>query len=560
MRRVVATVLMMASLGSGATGCGRDGDPAGHADDATTLSALPADATPAARARAVIARFTNEDLVGTVLMPYAYGSDATTVPPAAAAKNNEYAGVDTPAEMVSKYRLGGVILMGWTVDDPTASIGKSSNVDSPEQIKSLAAGLQAAAAKGPGGAPLLVGTDQEYGVVTRVRTGVVQLPSAMAFGAARDPARTEAAWRAAGGNLAALGINVDFAPVADVLGAQGSAVIGSRSYGSDPQAVAAQVAAATRGLSSAGVAAALKHFPGHGHTTTDSHSELPVLTQDRASLDRDDLPPFTAGIVAGAPIIMSGHLDVSAIDPGVPATFSAKVLIDLLRRQLGFTGVVVSDALEMQPARKWPPGEAAVRALVAGNDLLLMPPSVSAAQRGLLDGLASGALPRERLVEAATRVLTLRYTLAGQSRPQTLDTPADRAAALEVAAAAVTVLRGSCTGPLVRGPVTIAGDKWTQQRQWLTEALAAHGITTGAGGGTVRLIGYGEGTSALGPADVTIAMDIPTVLSAAPGSLVATYSASQVSMQALAVVLAGKAKAPGRTPVPVSGLKPSACA
>jgi len=566
---MVAAVLALtgsAVLGMGMAGCG-DGERArgtgASAAPSASVSGSPATADPAARARSAVASFTDEELVGQVLMPYVYGSDATKVAPAAAAKNKEYAGVATPAELVSRYRLGGVILMGWTVDDPTSSTNKSSNVDSPPQIRALTVGLHDAARKNAGGAPLLIGTDQEYGVVTRVRTGVVQLPSALAFGAARDPARTEAAWKAAGGNLAALGINVDFAPVADVLGPRGSAVIGSRSYGSDPGAVADQVAAATRGLQAGGVAAALKHFPGHGRTTGDSHETLPVLAQDRAALDAGDLPPFAAGIKAGAGLVMSGHLEVRATEAGIPATFSSKVLIDLLRTRMGFTGVVVSDALGMAPAKRWPPAQAAVKALLAGNDLLLMPPNLSAAHAGLVAALKSGELPRARLVEAATRVLTLRYRLAAGPAPDmsTLDSVADRDAARAVAAAAVTVLRGPCSGALVRGPVTVNGDaKWGPQKQWLAEALKAHGVTVGAGGGTVQLVGYGEGAPALQPATVTVAMDTPGVLRSASGTLLATYSSSRVAMEALAAVLAGKAKAPGRSPVAVEGLPASACA
>jgi beta-N-acetylhexosaminidase len=464
---------------------------------------------------------------------------------------------------VSKYKLGGLILVGWTADDPTAGTNKTTNVDSPEQIRRLTDGLHDAARRNAGGAPLLIGTDQEYGAVTRIRSGVVQLPSAMAFGAARNPAATEAAWKAAGGNLAAIGINVDFAPVADVLGPRGSAVIGSRSFGSDPAAVSEQVAAASRGLAAAGVAPALKHFPGHGHTTADSHEQLPVLAQDAAALDRDDLPPFAAGIKAGAGIVMGGHLDVKAIDPGVAATFSSKVLIDLLRGKLGFTGVVVTDAMNMAPAKRYGPGEAAVRAVLAGNDLILMPPNLKQARSGLLDALKNGSLPRTRLAEAATRVLTLRYRLAATAQPEmsTLNSTADQAAAQAASTAAVTVLRGKCSGPLVNGGVTITGDgKWAQQREWLTAALALHGVQVRSGGTSVRLLGYGDGGAAAGGADVTVAMDAPYVLRQAPGTLVATYSSSQASMEALAAVLAGKAKAPGRSPVTVEGLPASACA
>jgi beta-N-acetylhexosaminidase len=555
---LVMAVLMMVT--AGCTGDERGGGSAASPAPAASSPSAPPD--PAARAAAAIAKFSDEELVGQVLMPYAYGSDATKVSPAAAQKNKDYAGVATPAEMVSRYKLGGLILMGWAVDDPTAPTNKSSNLDSPPQIRQLTKGLHEVAKRNAGGAPLLVGTDQEYGAVTRIRTGVVQLPGALAFGAARDPVRTEAAWKAAAGNLAALGINVDFAPVADVLGPQGSAVIGSRSYGSDPRLVGEQVAAATRGLQGGGVAAALKHFPGHGHTTADSHEALPVLLQDRATLDAGDLPPFAAGIQAGAWLVMSGHLEVRAVEAGLPATFSSKVLVDLLRKQMGFTGVVVSDALEMAPARRWPPAQAAVRALLAGNDLLLMPPNVGAAQGGLLGALKSGELPRARLVEAATRVLTLRYRLGGFATPDmsTLDSSADRGAARAVAASAVTVLRGPCSGALVPGPVTVSGDvKWGQQKQWLADALRANGVAVGPGGGTVHLVGYNDGADALRPADVTVAMDLPGVLGTARGTLVATYSSTQVAMEALAAVLGGKAAAPGRSPLTVAGLPASAC-
>jgi beta-N-acetylhexosaminidase len=160
-------------------------------------------------------------------------------------------------------------------------------------------------------------------------------------------------------------------------------------------------------------------------------------------------------------------------------------------------------------------------------------------------------------------VLTLRYTLAATAQPDmsTLNSPADQAAAQAPSAAAVTVFRGKCSGPLVDGGVTITGDgKWTQQREWLTAALAEQGIPVRPGGTSVRLLGYGDGSASAGNAGVTVAMDTPYVLRQQPGTLVATYSSSQASMVALAAVLAGKAKAPGRSPVPVEGLPASACA
>ncbi|MGW4461702.1 glycoside hydrolase family 3 protein [Micromonospora sp. NPDC004704] len=570
LRRTIAAFAVLAALT--ATGC------AGRSDQGTTAGAspsVPASPTagpspsggpdPAARAAELVGRLTDEDLVGQVLMPYAYGSSATKVTPGSATGNKALAGVETPAEMIAKYRLGGLILVGFSADDPTGKNQVTTNVDNVAQVHGLTGGLQEAGAKlAAGTAPLLIGTDQEFGVVTRIGTGVTVLPSAMAFGAARNPGLTEAAWSAAGTELAALGINVDFAPDADVLGAH-SAVIGSRSFGDDPKVTGEQVAAAVRGLQGAGVAATLKHFPGHGHTAADSHDDLPQLTQDRAALDKGDLPPFTTGIAAGAGLVMSGHLDVRAIDPGVPATFSHKVLTDLLRGQLGFKGVVVTDGMNMAPAMRYPPGEAAVRAINAGNDLLLMPPNLTQAYDGLLAGVRDGTLPRTRLVEAVTRVLTLKFTLAGRPAPAmaTLDTAAHRDAARKVANASVTALRGTCAEAAVHGPITVtAANGREKTAATLTDALRAAGATVVAQGGTVvHLVGYGDAASDLNTAaGVTVAMDTPYVLDAAKSPvLLATYSSTAVSMAALADVLAGKARPTGQSPVPVTGLPRSSC-
>lgn len=555
-------------------GCGSDAPPPPAASSpapppvvAPSASATPGPAAdPAEQARAAVRAFTDADLAGQVLMPYAYGDAADRVDAAAAAGNQNLGGVRTPAELIAKFRLGGLILVGFTPEDPTGSTNPATNVENPRQVRALTAGLQQAAARLPGGAPLLIGTDQEYGVVTRVKDGVTLLPSALAFGAARRPDLTEGAWRAAGEELAAMGINLDFAPVADTLGPQGSSVIGSRSYGSDATANAAQVRAAVRGIQGAGVSAALKHFPGHGHTTGDSHEGLPIVRQTRPKWTAEDRPPFAAGISAGAGVVMSGHLDVEALDKGVAATFSHKIMTDLLRTDLKFTGVAITDAMNMPPAMKWPPGEAAVRALNAGNDMLLMPPDITKARDGILAGLKDGSLKRERLVEAVTRILTLKFRSAATQQPElsTVASVAHRKAVSELDAAAVTVLKGRCSGPLVTGPVTVTASGGREAaRAALAEALQAAGVKVQAAGGTVvHLVGYGDKKSDLNAnAAVTVAMDTPQLLAgSASGTLVAVYSSSPLALSALAGVLAGKAKAPGRSPVPASNLPRSACA
>lgn len=534
-------------------------DPSGSPPQSAVLPG----ADPARQAVGLAAKLTDEELVGQLLMPYAYGNDADKVSSGSVSANKSYAGAATPAEIVKKYHLGGIILVSSSADDPTAGTNKTTNVDSPAQVAKLTTGLQAAALGLPARVPLLIGTDQEYGQVTRIKDGMVQLPSALALGAGGDPKTTEAAWKAAGAELAALGINVDFAPDADVLGTQPGGVIGSRSFGSDPKLVAAQVDAAVRGLQSAGVAATVKHFPGHGHTIVDSHSSLPALNQDLKSLETGDLPPFIAAKDAGVGMIMSGHLDVKAIDPGTPASFSGKVLIDLLRTRLGYTGVIVTDALNMEPAEKWSAGEAAVRAVLAGNDILLMPPNLSAAYKGLLDALHSGRLSKQRLVESATRILTVKFRLSAVPKPElkTVNGDAGRSAAHASAAAAVTVLRGPCDGALVAGPIRVTTAGSDSARTWLEDALKKSGAqVVSQGGSEVRLVGYGKGSSDLSTtAAVTVALDTPYVLRTAKGTLLATYSSSQASMQALSDVLLGKAKAPGKSPVPVQGLPTSAC-
>jgi beta-N-acetylhexosaminidase len=497
-----------------------------------------------------------------VLMPYAYGSSATDVSAASAAGNQKLGKVDTPAQMVQKYHLGGLILVGFSADDPTSTNQATTNVDNPKQITALTGGLQKAAG---GQVPILIGTDQEFGTVTRIKSGVTLLPSAMALGAGGNPAATQQGWKVAGDELRAMGLNVDFAPDADVLGTADGGVIGSRSFGSDPKAVGDQVAAAVRGLQAAGVGATLKHFPGHGSTPSDSHTDLPVIGKSKAELDKVDLAPFQAGIDAGAQLVMSGHLDVKSIEPGVPASFSHKALVDVLRGQLGFKGVVVSDALNMAPAEKWPAGEAAVRALNAGNDLLLMPPDVAGAHQGLLDGLHDGSLKKERLVEAVTRDLTLRFSLAdagGDPDHTVLASDPHRGVASGLSAAAVTQLRGQCGAP-VKGPVSVSTSAGRDtSKATLERALRTEGVqVVPSGGRVVHLVGYGDGRGDLNPAaDVTVGMDTPYMLGGAKSpNVLATYSSTPDSLKALAKVLAGKLKPAGQSPVAVPGLPRSVC-
>jgi beta-N-acetylhexosaminidase len=563
----LGVVLVLAGCQGTAPNAATTGDRPGMQPSASPSIASGAADAAAIKAAKVAASLSDPNLVGQVLVPELYGENATTVTAAAAKANQHMAGASTPTEIVAKFRLGGIILANRTSTDPTATTNTTTNIASASQVRSLDAGLQMAAAKLPARAPLLIGTDQEYGVVTRLRSGVVQLPSAMALGAAHDPALTRSAWAAAGNDLASVGLNVDFAPDADVVADAGNTVIGSRSFGGTAADVAAQVDAAVSGLRSAGIASAIKHFPGHGDTDVDSHKALPELSQSLAQLTAVDLAPFRAGISAGTDMVMVGHLDVRSVDPGVPATFSSKVINGLLRGQLGFQGVVITDALNMAPVtERWSPGEAAVRAILAGDDMLLMPPDLTAAQQGLLAAVHSGRLPRSQLVAAVTRILTLKFRLAASARSHpapTVDSAAEQSTAGHAAAAAITVLVGACRGPLVTGAVRVTSRPgYSGTRARLAAALTADGVHVVASGGMlVDIVGYQDGRTHLAKgAAVTIAVDTPYVLRYATSPVrIATYSATAASMTALAAVLAGRASAPGRSPVAVTGLPRTAC-
>jgi beta-N-acetylhexosaminidase len=286
--------------------------------------------------------------------------------------------------------LGGVVLYGW-------------NVESAEQLRTLTADLCAERAD------LIVAIDEEGGDVTRleVATGS-SYPGNAALGVVDDVELTERVAASLGGELAAVGVTLDFAPVADVNTNPQNPVIGIRSFGSDPDLVARHVAASVRGFQRAGVAACAKHFPGHGDTSVDSHLALPVVD----SLDPVALVPFRAAIDAGVRSIMTAHMVVRSIGD-TPATMSREILGDLLRGELGFEGLVVTDALEMKAISETVGvEEGAVRAIAAGADALclghdLFDESVLSVRDALVGAVGSGRLPEERLVEAAERVAAL---------------------------------------------------------------------------------------------------------------------------------------------------------
>ena len=261
--------------------------------------------------------------------------------------------------------------------------------------------------------PLLVAADFERGTAMRLVEGT-SFPHAMALAAT---GRTEDAYTM--GRITALegraiGVPWIFAPVADVNSEPDNPIINIRSFGEDPQRVAALVAAYIRGVEENGGLATAKHFPGHGDTDMDSHLDLPTIETDAAHLERVELPPFRAAIAAGVSTMMTGHIAVPALEPdaSVPATMSRKISTDLLRQQMGFAGLVVTDSLDMGGVTvRYPPAEIAVRAVLAGADVLLTPPAPDAALAGLREAAATGRIPLARIDEAVTHVLRAKARL-----------------------------------------------------------------------------------------------------------------------------------------------------
>jgi beta-N-acetylhexosaminidase len=302
------------------------------------------------------------------------------------------------------------------------------NIRDPEQLAELTSSL-------PG---LLVAVDEEGGDVTRLEAAPgSSFPGNLALGAVDDVGLTRRVAAAIGGELAAVGVNFDLAPVADVIVDPANPIVGVRSFGSDPALVARHVAAFVEGLQSVGVAACAKHYPGHGEAVADSHLELPSVETDLETLYARALPPFAAAVEAGVRAVMTAHIRFAALDDE-PATLSARV-IGLLRSELGFGGLVMTDALEMR-AISATVGleEGAVRSLAAGADALclgadLAPAEVGAVQAAIAVAVRDGRLPEERLLEAASRVSE---TAAWASSP----TPGnDREAGAEAARRALRV-------------------------------------------------------------------------------------------------------------------------
>jgi beta-N-acetylhexosaminidase len=333
---------------------------------------------------------------------------------------------EAPLEALAELAPGGIVLFARNVRD----------------VASTRVLVAAATAAIGGDTPAVVAIDQEGGRVARLRVGATQMPAMMAVGASGDTELARCAGLALAGDLRRAGCTVNFAPVADLALEPGSTVVGARAFGDDPVRVGSFTAAFVTGSQAGGVAATLKHFPGHGATARDSHVVLPTVNTSAAILRARDLAPFVQGIAAGAKAVMSAHVIVRALDADRPATLSRAVLTDLLRGELGFKGACFTDCMEMDAiASGIGIAQGAVAALGAGADCVLISHRLDiarAARDAIVDAVSSGALALGRLEEAARRVAELRAWNV-EACPE-ID---GAAVAREIARRAVTRVRGS---------------------------------------------------------------------------------------------------------------------
>jgi len=299
--------------------------------------------------------------------------------------------------------------------------------------------------------PLLIAADFEVGVSNRLH-GTTAFPNAMAIGATGRAEYAESFGRITGLEARAIGIHWNFFPVADVNSNPENPIINTRSFGEDPQQVGELVSAYIRGARSSGLLTTAKHFPGHGDTATDSHLGLAQVTGDRARLDSVELPPFQKAIAAGVDSVMVAHVTVPALDPKSVATVSPQIVTDLLRKDLHFPGIIVTDALDMAGLTRLYAsdiGREAVDAFKAGNDVLLIPPDLDAADRAMVAAVKSGEIPESRLDESVLKILKVKTSL-GLHKARVVDLsaldtavgrPENVAAGQKMADDAVTLVR-----------------------------------------------------------------------------------------------------------------------
>ncbi|OLE25340.1 MAG: hypothetical protein AUG44_16370 [Actinobacteria bacterium 13_1_20CM_3_71_11] len=527
---------------------------------AMVLPAGPARATPDpidARVRALMAAMTLPEKVGQMFVSYVYGDSATTAAPADVAANEALygPGAGNGAAVLARYHLGGVIYFTW-----------SGNLANPQQIGALSNGLQQAALAS-GRVPLLISTDQEGGVVNRIGAPLAVSPGNMALGATVNPLEAYRAARVSGTELRALGINVDDAPVVDVNTNPRNSADGARAFGDRTPAVSAFAVAAVAGYQAGGVAAQAKHFPGLGDTTVNTDNGVAVTNETRQQIMDTHVPPFRAAIAAGAKSVMVAHIVAPALDPsGRPASLSRPIVTGLLRGELRYDGVVVTDALDAAALRGIPSNQVVLDAIEAGDDILLMPPHLPDAVQAVLDAVRDGRISTERIDRSVHRILRMKAQLGLFTDPyttperisSTVGTPEHAQTMATAARRSITLLRNGGALPLATGRTVLVTGWGVAGPAVIAQAVAAARAadvtvvtTSNTWADTTQqdlvaaLLGTGKPVVVVavnGPYDIAYFPSAPTYL--------ATYGYQPVSIAALVDTLLG-ANPTGRLPVTV---------
>ncbi|MGJ7561068.1 glycoside hydrolase family 3 N-terminal domain-containing protein [Brevibacterium casei] len=517
---ITALALTLTGCSAGGGGAGDEGTQpsAGSGTSAPASSEAVPSPTPADfadEAADIVDSFSDDELAGSLIIGTWSGT-----------------GPQTAVDMVEKDSLGGVIVMADNLSEtPTA-----------EEVTQLTTAIAGARTKGQ---PVSIAVDQEGGPVSRLSTAALPFPPLMAFGAADDEKLTTTATTVQAENLSDLGFTIDFAPDSDVTVGPKDVAINVRSAGGDAEDVAEVVARAVEGYDAGGVASSAKHFPGHGRLTVDSHEGLPVSEKSIDELEDSDLLPFQSAVDAGVPMVMMGHIGLPDAKT-TPASLNPKAYT-ALRENLGFDGVVVTDALNMEAVTQSANGDAAVNALAAGADLALMPPDAAAAQDAVAAALGDGTLKRDDLVDKSRRVVAMQLaTAATQQQDDPAASPADPEAVLtEVAEKSLTVLKGECEFAGTDAISIVGGSE--KEKAALRKAAETAGLSVGSGGTTVSL---SPGTSA----EVAVGTAAPWTMRGTPAkSAVTAYDSNPYALGAVAEWLKGDLSATGQLPVEYEG-------
>ncbi|HEX9022466.1 MAG TPA: glycoside hydrolase family 3 N-terminal domain-containing protein [Geobacteraceae bacterium] len=537
----------------------------------TLLAGCGSDPAPADRVTMLLNSMSVEEKVGQVMMGFFRGPTLS--------KEQE--------KRIRELHLGGVILYG-----------SSGNIENTTQVAALIESIQKTAIAA-GGVPLFVSIDQEGGLVARLTEGVTLFPGNMALGATGSESLAARSATITANELRALGITMNFAPVVDVNSNPANPVIGIRSFGSSPEDVARLGTAHIVPYRQWGVICVAKHFPGHGDTDVDSHIGLPIVRHDRARLEAVELFPFRAMVRAGVPAVMTAHVEVPALDPSeLPATLSGPIL-SLLRNEIGFSGLIVTDSMGMGAIVKgWGIEEASILSFLAGADILLFgadtghePAEQDAIYQALLAAVKSGRIHMKRLDDSVRRILVaklgygvLDYPFPIRSWQASLASPEHLAVAREVSVNAITLVRNGkgllplsgaapvpviwptemskylqplldelpflvpCLVPLNPTPEDIA--RAVDIVRGAPVALAAtYNLDRNAGWLSLLKAVNGDNVAVIAVRSPYDLLQLP-----ASSTYLATYSDRPVAMRALAELLTARIMPRGRLPVELPGL------